>query len=67
MRQLRNVETYLSNQNLCDAVSGLLYSLNIVHDGEVIVSLNVGEPVDGIRPIRLQCIEEREAELIVHS
>lgn len=68
MRQPRNVETYLSDQNLCDAVSGLFYHLHIVHDGEIITKVYIGEPdARGLRNIKFTCIEEKEVELIVHS
>lgn len=68
MRHLRNIECYLNDATIADAVSSLLYTLNIVNDNEVIVSLTIGNTtVDGVRPINFTCIAEKEPELIIHS
>jgi len=68
MRQPRNIEIYLNDNTIKDAISSLLYTLNIVRDDEEILSLSLGEVnMDGARPILFNIITNREPEVIVHS
>lgn len=60
----RTIETSISYSNLEAQVAAFLYATGFVHDNEDVVKLDLGDPKDGLVPLKITIKKEPEVKRI---